>query len=337
MEELQALSRNGRTHWRIYEDELPGEGRVLSKDGLAVPEEEYWEKYYHDPDFVYEWNDGRLEVIPMSDAKGSRSHRWFRAVLDCYLTTYPVGTAVSLEIGFRMLLPHKTVNRIPDLAVVRDDNPVRMGDDDCTYAGTFDLCVESLSHSSSWEIRRDTVEKRDEYARAGVKEYYIIDARGIETVFYRLDRRGMYVPISLTEDGVVRSAVLPGFRFRVSDLYDRPPLDRLADDEVYHDYVFPSHKEVRRRAEQAELRAEQSELRAEHETGLRMQEAARAEQSELRAEHEAGLRMQEAALREQAEKRFAETARNMLANGLNIALIMKYTGLSADELAALSD
>ena len=121
----------------------------------------------------------------------------------------------------------------------------------------------------------------------------------------------MYVPIPPTADGVIRSTVLPGFQFRVSDLHTRPSLEALAEDGVYHDYVLPSHKEVRRRAE----RAEQAERRAE-------QEAERAEQ--------------EARLRERAERQFTETARNMLSNGLETALIMKYTGLSADELAALS-
>ncbi len=159
MEDLQTLSRNDQTHQEIYGDIFPGENGV-SKDNLAVSEEEYWEIY---PDFVYEWNNGYLEVKPMSDVKGSRGYRWFCTVLDYYLTTYPVGTTVSLEIGFRLALPHKTSARIPDLAVVSDNNPVSINDDDCTYSGIFDLCVESLSHSSLKEIRRDMVDKKDEY------------------------------------------------------------------------------------------------------------------------------------------------------------------------------
>ncbi|MCP4350602.1 MAG: hypothetical protein GY795_34475, partial [Desulfobacterales bacterium] len=33
---------------------------IRSEDGLAVSEEEYWEKYYEHPYFNYEWNDGVL-------------------------------------------------------------------------------------------------------------------------------------------------------------------------------------------------------------------------------------------------------------------------------------
>ncbi|MCP4112360.1 MAG: Uma2 family endonuclease, partial [Desulfobacteraceae bacterium] len=217
--------------------------------------------------------------------------RWFCTVLDCYLTAYPVGTAVSLEIGFRLALPHKTGARIPDLAVVLDSNPVSINDDDRSYYGIFDLCVESLSHSSLKEIKRDTEDKKDEYEGAGVKEYYILDARGTETAFYRRDRHGNYKHIRPAKGGIVRSGILPGFQFRISDLYTRPSLEELAGDKVYHDYVFPSHKEVKQRAEQAEYRAEQAEHRAEQEAELRKQEAelrkqesARAEQERLRAE-----------------------------------------------------
>jgi len=299
MEALQTLSGNEQTHRGTYGDAFPAENDV-SKDGMAVSEEEYREKYYHDPDFVYEWNNGYLEVKPMSDVKGSKSYRWFCTVLDCYLTAYPVGTAVSLEIGFSLALPRKRADRIPDLAVVLNDNPVRIDDDDRSYDGIFDLCVESLSHSSLKEIRRDTEVKKAEYEGVGVREYYIIDARRTETAFYHRDRRGNYKHIRPMR-GVIRSGILPGFQFRISDLYTRPPLGKLAEDEIYYDYVLPSHKEVRQRAEQERLRAEQAEKRAE-------QESARAEQERLRAEREFARAEQERLLAEQAEKRAEQEA-----------------------------
>ncbi|MDM8552074.1 Uma2 family endonuclease [Desulfobacterales bacterium HSG2] len=307
MEALQTLSRSGQTHRETYGDVFPEENGV-SKDGLAVSEEEYWEKYYNDPDFVYEWNNGYLEVMPMSDVKGSRSYRWFGAVLDCYLTTYPVGTVVSLEIGFRLALPRKIADRIPDLAVVLNDNPIGIGDDDRKYDGIFDLCVESLSHSSAKEIRRDTVHKKNEYSGGGVREYYILDARGKETVFYRLNRKGRYVRIRPTKDGVLRSGILPGFQFRISDLYTCPPLEELAEDGVYHDYVFPSYKEVIQRAEQAEQRAEQVKQRAEQAEQRAEQVKQRAEQAEQRAEQAEQRAERERLRAEQAENRAEQEA-----------------------------
>ncbi len=290
MENPQPITESTPVLWKGRHEPPRADGNA-PHDGLAVSEEEYWEKYYHDPDFVYEWNNGYLEARPMSDVKGCKSYRWFCTILDCYLTTFPVGTAVSLEIGFHMVLPHKTTNRIPDLSVVLNSNPAGISDNDRSYDGIFDLCVESLSHSSPREIKRDTDEKKEEYEGAGVKEYYIIDARGIDTAFYRRDRWGIYKNIKPVGGDIIRSGILPGFQFRVSDLYIRPPLEKLAEDELYYGYVFPSHKEVKQWAEKEKQRADQAENRAgqeielrNRETELRKRETARAERERQRAE-----------------------------------------------------
>ena len=39
------------------------------------------------------------------------------------------------------------------------------------------MIVEEVSDSTLAEVRRDTEEKRSGYARAGVKEYFILDRR----------------------------------------------------------------------------------------------------------------------------------------------------------------
>ncbi|MCP4344871.1 MAG: hypothetical protein GY795_05020, partial [Desulfobacterales bacterium] len=86
-----------------------------------------------------------------------------------------------------------------------------------------------------------------------------------ETAFYRLDKRGKYRKIGTGKDGIVRSAVLPGFQFRISDLYTQPSLEEMAEDEIYNKYVLPSHKKMKKQAEQEKKRAEQAEKRAEQE------------------------------------------------------------------------
>ncbi|MCP4345478.1 MAG: hypothetical protein GY795_08120, partial [Desulfobacterales bacterium] len=83
-------------------------------------------------------------------------------------------------------------------------------------------------------------------------------------------------------------------------------------------------------AEQERLRAAKAEHRAEQESELRKQKAAQLEKEKQRTEKE----KQKA---EQEKQRFFETVRRMLTNGLDITAVMKYTGLSADETAALSD
>ncbi|MCP4348454.1 MAG: hypothetical protein GY795_23455, partial [Desulfobacterales bacterium] len=64
---------------------------ISSEDGFAVSEEEYWEKYYEHPYFSYEWNDGVLEEVPVSDREGFLQYKWFLTLADNFLTVFPEG------------------------------------------------------------------------------------------------------------------------------------------------------------------------------------------------------------------------------------------------------
>ncbi len=90
METLQELSRN--LH---IQDETGTEDITCSEDGLKVSEEEYWEKYYGESDFVYEWNNGYLEEKPVSDYMGYLMYEWFNTVLKHFLTVNPVAKTVG--------------------------------------------------------------------------------------------------------------------------------------------------------------------------------------------------------------------------------------------------
>jgi hypothetical protein len=169
---------------------------------------------------------------------------------------------IGLEMGFRMALGNKVVIRKPDLGVVLNNNRTPLKEHDRSYRGVFDLCVESLSDGDQRDINRDLIEKFEEYAAGGVQEYYILDDSGEATRFYRLTQRGVYEPLPI-KDGIVRSLVLPGFQFRINDLYARPWLAQLADDPVYSSFVSPDFRAERQRAAQERQRAEQAEERAE--------------------------------------------------------------------------
>jgi len=260
---------------------LAAEGRATNgshthpTDGAVafVSEALYWEKYYDLPDTRYEWNNGQLEEIPVTDYAKYMMYLWFLDALRDFLHVQPLGRIIGLDLGFRLALPTKTTIRKPDLGVVLTTNPVPLGDHDRSYHGIFDVCIESLSDSSQAEIDRDAIIKREEYATAGVQEYYLLDERGIETQFYGLTRRGVYAPLPRT-NGVVRSQVLPGFQFRVSDLYDKPTPLQMVQDPVYSAFISPLYRGERQRAEQAEERAEQEYQRAEQERGRAEQYAA---------------------------------------------------------------
>ena len=96
------------------------------------------------------------------------------------------------------------------------------------------MIVEELSDSTTAEVRRDTVEKKEGYARAGVKEYFILDPKDRDMHFYRLQADGSY-----ERDRAGRRRDQSGHRFclglqfRREDLLREPPRAELARDDVY--------------------------------------------------------------------------------------------------------
>ncbi len=235
-----------------------------SEAGRAVSEEQYWAEYYEFSDIHYEWNNGILEEKPVGDYAQFRLYLWFLELLKDFLQVNPIARMIGLEMGFRMQLPTKTVIRKPDLGVVLNSNRVPLGDKDRSYKGVFDLCIESISDSSRGETERDTVTKKLEYAAGGVQEYYILDERGRVTEFYELSPSGIYLPIRPV-NGVIHSAILPGFQFRYADIYRLPQAPDLLDDEIYKDFASPFLRAERVLTEQERNRAEQERSRAEQE------------------------------------------------------------------------
>lgn len=243
-----------------------------SQEGRAVSKMDYWERYYDTLEINYEWNNGYLEEKPVSDYLQIKMYSWFLELFQQYLRVHPIARYTMLEMAFEIHLPHKNAIRKPDLGVVLDSNPVPLQARDRRYFGIFDLCIESLSTSNKAAVERDTVVKCREYAAAGIQEYYILDERRRETVFLE-NVGGLYRPLPQT-NGVVQSKVLPGFQFRVTDLYRQPSLVSLATDPVYQGFVLPEY--------QAE-RAEKNRERAEKEQALRRMEQERAEKERLAA------------------------------------------------------
>jgi len=230
-----------------------------SRTPPQISETEYWEKYYNAPDIVYEWNNGYLEEKAVSDVLTILMYKWFFELLEHYLRTNPIAQSVVLEMGFR--LSKKNEVRRPDIGVVLNNNPIPLLPYDRSYHGIYDMCIEALSDSTDEIMERDTIIKKDEYAKAGVKEYYILDARRKRTQFFRLNKaQGVYRAIKPLKGGIIKSKVLPGFQFRIDDLFSKPSPDEMINDKVYQDFVLPGYlkeKQVRQAEKRARQKAEQ--------------------------------------------------------------------------------
>jgi hypothetical protein len=277
----------------------------ISEDGRRVSEQEYWDNYYEHAFFRYEWNDCLLEELPVSDAKNNYVYRWFLILLSRYFEKHPIGNIIFGDFGFRLHVPQKTTIRKPDISIALTTNRITLHDDDRTFKGVFDLCVEAISDLTPKDVKRDVVDKKKEYEAIGVKEYYILDASDRHTAFYRLNDRGYYEPIKPIEDDVIQSSVLPGFKFRISDLYHQPLLEELVEDALYQDFVFPIHNQLKEELKEANQRAEFAEDKAEMERQRAESERLRAEIEKQHAEQERQRAEVERLRAEEAEKTVA--------------------------------
>jgi len=315
MEAIQILPETGQWPLKGY---LPSDLLIendyykYSEDGRAVSEDEYWEKYYVHPEFSYEWNNGFLEVKPLTYRDGVALYFWFVKILTNFLELKPNASMFGQEATFTLYGKYGELIRKPDLGVILNSNPVPFKSERRSYSGTCDVCIEILSYSSLREIKRDTVDKKREYEAAGVKEYYILDDRNLETAFYRLNNAGIYEFIRPVKEDIIQSEVLPGFQFRISNLYNQPFLNEMVKDDVYKSFIMTEYQAEKQRAEEADRRAEEADRQAEA-------DRQRAEEAERRAEED---RQRAEVDRQRAEE--AERRANSLAAKL------KKLGISAD-------
>ena len=176
----------------------------------TISAETYMEHYAEQH---YEWING--ELIPMSPVHTRHDLlvRYLVILLDTYLEEMTIGQI--RQDPFVMRLPEIESRRQPDIQIIRDDNPNELKP---TYMdGAADICVEVVSPTS---IVTDRGVKYEEYAKGGVREYWLIDPMSNEARFYRLSDEGFYVAQELVDD-IYQTDILPKFRLHVPALWHK--------------------------------------------------------------------------------------------------------------------
>ncbi len=153
--------------WAIAE-RFPRQGRWTERDYLALPE-----------GFPrVELSNGRLEILPMPT---DRHQAILTAVLVLLLEYAKRVGAWVRPAGIRIKTP--AGYREPDVAFLLRDHAELRGEKNWTGA---DLVVEVVGGGAE-DRARDYVEKRAEYARAGIAEYWIVDAEDEIVTVLRLE------------------------------------------------------------------------------------------------------------------------------------------------------
>ena len=116
---------------------------------------------------LIEFRDGVLEVLPMPTHRHQAIVRLLLITLYTFLSQRG-GNVLCAPLRLR-IGPHQF--REPDLVAVHSADDPRVAD---AYWSGADLVVEIVSLD---DPLRDTVQKRSEYAAAGIPEYWIVDPR----------------------------------------------------------------------------------------------------------------------------------------------------------------
>lgn len=159
----------------------------------------------------YEIYDGRL--ISMAPAPNIYHQR-----LVGRLHLLLAGFVQSRELGEVIVAPMDVIlsednTAQPDLLFIARENAGIVKN---WVFGAPDLVVEVLSPSS---IRRDRYDKLEQYARFGVKEYWIVDPANRSLEILILQDKRFVVHSSAAETGQVQSRVLDGLFIDLAQLF----------------------------------------------------------------------------------------------------------------------
>lgn len=168
-----------------------------------------------------EWADGMMrvewvngEVAFMSPV--SYRHQYLADFLTSlfrfFVEFYRLGTVLSAP--FQMKTGKDLPGREPDVMLVSNARFHQMREN--YLDGPADLVVEVISQDSR---ARDRKQKYNEYEKGGVLEYWLIDPVRKWAEFYQLGADGRYHLMPIGDDGIYRSAVLPGLWLRVDWLW----------------------------------------------------------------------------------------------------------------------
>jgi Uma2 family endonuclease len=151
-------SKNGDPPWEIAEL-FPAQGTWSEEDYLRLTDE---------TNRMVEFIDGRVAVLEMPTREHQRAIRVILQALEAWIAATRRGVVV--QAPFRVRLGAQCT-REPDVSFLLSDADSRNGNRLWTGA---DLVVEVVSEGAA-DRNRYLVEKRADYAAAGIAEYWIVD------------------------------------------------------------------------------------------------------------------------------------------------------------------
>ena len=160
---------------------------------------------------LIELSDGRLEFLPMPSERHQR--------IVTYLLVRLYSFVLDNRLGMVLVAPLKVKLwegkvREPDIVFMHKANAEKRGEQ--VWQGA-DFVVEVISPD---DPKRDTVDKFQEYAQAGIPEYWLLDPRDNSLAIYTLPKDAdSYTELIKQTSGEACSQVLDGFCVDINDLF----------------------------------------------------------------------------------------------------------------------
>ncbi|HVS36638.1 MAG TPA: Uma2 family endonuclease [Gemmataceae bacterium] len=177
---------------------FPSQGQWSEEEYLAL-----------DTNHLVEFSNGFLEFPSMPTTMHQMITAYLYGVLLAFSTPHDLGTVLFAALRVR-LWPRKY--REPDVVFIRKEHRPRMGN---RFWDGADLVMEVVSEGAE-DRHRDLVEKREEYAQAGIPEYWIVDPQEERITVLRLGRKRYAVHGEFNKGATASSHLLPGFTVDVS-------------------------------------------------------------------------------------------------------------------------
>ncbi|MCD4685310.1 MAG: Uma2 family endonuclease [Anaerolineae bacterium] len=184
----------------------------------GVSADEYMAHY---AETFHEWVEGAVIKMSPASLRHTLLTQYLIQWLNAYFALRPVGQVFNAP--FVMRLDEVKRAREPDLQIVLKDNPGELTD--TAMIGPADICIEVVSPES---VARDYGVKFNEYEKAGVREYWIIDPLRQRCDFNRRGDSGMYTQMKPDDTGEYHTPLLPHLTLHVPTLWQETLPDVIA-------------------------------------------------------------------------------------------------------------
>lgn len=168
----------------------------------------------HDEAIMAEWFAGEIRELPPLSAAQSAVRDRVSALLAGHVELNEYGLVIEAPFAVRM--PEEINHaREPDILVVPNDFAETVRSNYVNSHGVA-LVVEIIDARSR---QLDAVEKFDEYERAGIPEYWLVDVERKRVLVYALDG-ARYQRVQPDDVGVYHSRAVRGFQFAPADFLE---------------------------------------------------------------------------------------------------------------------